>query len=120
MKTIYVCEKCNSHHDTWDDSYKCELSHASPQLLFGWDFDRDAPFPTEHYRPGEVAPTIVYMKVPVLDEDGNPVMDANGCPMYEVFPFKRMTHDNVCEAMEISMRQRWCADNLEQEDVTEG
>lgn len=117
MKTIHVCEKCNAHHDTWDDAYKCELSHASAQLLFGWDFDREAPFPTEHYRPGEVAPTVVYMQVPVLDADGNCVMDDNGYPVCKVYPFKRMAHDGVCDAMEISMHQRWCADNLAQDEI---
>lgn len=111
MKTMYVCEKCGKTHDSWDAAFQCENSHSDLDVLYRWDFAQEDSFQLTQYKDADPVPTLVYLKSPVLDAEGRPTYDANGCPIYRVHAFKRLAHDGVCTAMEESMRKRWQADH---------
>ena len=111
MKNLYVCEKCGKTFDNWDDAYHCENSHNDVDTLYRWDFAQDDSFQLTEYNESDSVPSSVYLKSRVLNAEGNPVSDANGCPVYRVFRFKRLAHNDVCETMEESMRKRWYADH---------
>ena len=111
MKTQYVCDKCGKVFTDYDKAWKCELSHATPDTMYRWDFAEDDEFYPYGYTRGEATPTVVYLKFSVLDENGYPVNDDMGCPVTKVYTFKRLAHDAMCEAMEESMRKRYIADH---------
>lgn len=111
MKNLYVCEKCGKTFTDWDAAFQCENAHSDVDTLYRWDFAQDDNFQLTQYKDADPVPTLVYLKSRVLDADGSPVDDLNGCPVYRVFPFKRLAHDGVCDAMEESMRKRWYADH---------
>lgn len=119
MKTQYVCDKCGKVFTDYSEALRCEYSHSAPDLIWNWEFAEGDEFYQYVYTSGKSAPTVVYMKVPVLDENGYRVLDENDIPVEKVYPFKRLAHDAVCEAMEESMRKRYIADHKTTEEIEE-
>lgn len=111
MKNLYMCEKCGKMHDSWDSAWNCENSHSDVDTMYRWDFAEGDAFQLTQYKENDPAPSLVYLKSRVLEADGTDATDANGCPIYRVYPYKRLAHDGICDAMELSMGKRWYADH---------
>ena len=114
MKQLYVCEKCGSQYETWDEAFRCEESHCFVQSVDRSDLSREDGdalyFKANPYKPGEVLPSIIPVKFRVKDENGNTVLDENNQWVYEsafyalVKPTKEQK--DLLKAINISMTAR--------------
>lgn len=72
MKNLYVCEKCGKTFTDWDEAYKCENSHVDVESLYTFNLDvQDVPMPTQFWNEGEESPSIVILRRPKVDQNGN-------------------------------------------------
>lgn len=96
MKNLYVCEKCGKVHQDWDAAYACESSHVEVESLYSFNLDIDTtPMPTQFWTEGEQSPSMVILRRPRIDQNGQYIMRKmpNGKEVLEYIPviYKRAT-----------------------------
>lgn len=128
MKELYLCEKCGKMHTSYDDAWKCERSHTTPELIFNWELPNGSDIQCNLYQEGESLPEYMVMKANVYNEDGEfaTVTMPNGHEVlkYKAVIYKRvdkvklpngMTPDDYTDAM----LRRQIADNPPEDETEE-
>ena len=96
MKTVYVCEKCGKQFETYEEVYKCEESHRTVETIGRWDLASEDRYKVaegytvslgdelQDYTTCKALPDTIMVKYRKIDEDGTPVVDEYGYPVYSV------------------------------------
>ena len=71
MKELYLCEKCGKMHTSYDDAWKCELSHITLDQVFSWELPNGSDIQCNLYQEGESLPEYMVMKANVYNENGD-------------------------------------------------
>lgn len=96
MKTVYVCEKCGKQFETYEEVYKCEESHRTVETIDRWDLASKDRYEVaeghtvslgdelQDYTTCKALPDTIMVKYWKTNEDGAPVIDEYGYPVYGV------------------------------------
>ena len=96
MKTVYVCEKCGKQFETYEEVYKCEESHRTVETIDRWDLASKDRYEVaerhtvslgdelQDYTTCKALPDTIMVKYLKTSEDGTPVKDEYGYPIYGV------------------------------------
>ena len=128
MKELYLCEKCGKMHTSYDDAWKCERSHITPEQVFSWELPNGSDMQVNFYQEDEATPEYMVMKANVYDENGDfvttPMPNGHEVLRYRAVVYKRvdkvklpngMSPDDYTDAM----LRRQIADNPKEDENEE-
>lgn len=115
MKYAYICEKCGKQFDDYDAAISCEQSHREVEVIDSYCLDEktrkqlySGKLWLQHFDQGSTIPDTVWLRAPLLDEDGSVMYDEYG-PMYEAVPFTRVpmkkSTRQIADSMTIAMHR---------------
>lgn len=131
MKTLYTCEKCGRQFEDYNDCYTHESSHRTLSTIEDY-YDLTNEYAAlrdsiVEYGKGSLLPTAIWLKSPVLDDNGYQKYGENGQALYtaHLYELCKSANDSLKADFEKAFeaaaveheaeRQRWAAERAAKE-----